>query len=133
MNSLKQCLENIFKRYPEIGAVYLFGSRAEGHASVGSDIDLAIVPTRPGLRQRKLDLLEALTRAGMENVDLVIVDDSDTVLRYEAIRPNQLVYARPDFDHGSYYSRALREYFDFLPILEIQRKAYKKRLQHGQT
>jgi len=50
------------------------------------------------------------------------------VLRYEVIRPNCLIYARADFDHGGYYSRALRGYLDFLPYLEIQRKAFKQRL-----
>lgn len=30
-------------------------------------------------------------------------------------------------------SRAIREYFDLLPILEVQRKAYRERLRHGQT
>ncbi len=41
---------------------------------------------------------------------VVILDVEDVVLRYEAIRPNCLVYAKDGFDRGDYYSRRLREY-----------------------
>ncbi|MEO6150132.1 MAG: nucleotidyltransferase domain-containing protein [Mucilaginibacter sp.] len=34
---------NIFRRYPEINLVHLFGSRAIGNYKNGSDIDLAIM------------------------------------------------------------------------------------------
>jgi hypothetical protein len=60
-------------------------------------------------------------------VDLAILDGADVVLRFEAVRPNRLVYARKGFDHGA-YSRAVREYFDLLPILAIQGEALKRRL-----
>lgn len=33
----------IFSRYPEIGRVLIFGSRAKGNYHAGSDIDLAIM------------------------------------------------------------------------------------------
>ena len=41
---------------------------------------------------------------------------------------NQVVYQRPDFDRGSTYSLVVRQYLDFLPFLEVQRKALKERL-----
>jgi predicted nucleotidyltransferase len=36
-------IERIFKKYPEITQVHLFGSRAKGTFKRGSDIDLAII------------------------------------------------------------------------------------------
>jgi predicted nucleotidyltransferase len=36
-------LHTIFKKYPEITLVYLFGSRAKGNFEPGSDIDLAVM------------------------------------------------------------------------------------------
>ena len=74
-----------------------------------------------------------MTEVGLDNLDLVILDTEDPVLRYEAIRLNCIVYAREEFDRGSYYSRGMREYFDIEPILAVQREAYKKRLESGQT
>lgn len=123
----------VLQAFPEVQAAYLFGSVAQGRARKDSDIDLALVPRSPGLEDRRLDILAAFAAAGLDNVDLVILRNHDLVLRYEAIRPNVLVYARPDFVHGDYYSRTIREYLDFLPILEEQRKAYKKRLLNDKT
>jgi len=96
-------------------------------------VDVALVPATAGLRKRKLDLLAALAGVGLDDIDLAILDGKDVVLRFEAVSPNKLIYATEYFDRGSYYSRSIREYFDFLPVLEVQRRAYKERLQHGQT
>ena len=38
-------LQAVFRRYPQIWAVYLSGSQAEGRAGQGSDVDLGIVLT----------------------------------------------------------------------------------------
>jgi predicted nucleotidyltransferase len=133
LNHLKSKLPLILSNFPEIEAAFLFGSIAEGRARKDSDIDLALVPCGDGLPKLKLEIVTALAKAGIDNVDLVILDVEDVVLRYEAIRPNCLVYAKDSFDRGEYYSRRLREYLDFQPILTIQRKAYKRRLERGQA
>lgn len=126
-DALKGTLTKVLQGFPEIEAVFLFGSAASGTAKAGSDLDLAVVPSRP-LGARRLDLLAALAEAGLDAVDLVSLETEDVVLRFEAVRPNRLVYARASFDRGGYYSRALREYLDFLPFLEVQREAFKRRL-----
>ena len=36
-------IREIFKKYPDIEAVYIFGSRAKGSFKEGSDIDLAVI------------------------------------------------------------------------------------------
>jgi predicted nucleotidyltransferase len=124
-------LARVFTGFPEVEAVYLFGSWAKGSADRESDLDLALVTSQP-LGSKKLDILTALTAEGIDNVDLATLDTDDVVLRFEAVSPNRLVYARAGFDHGSYYSRVIREYFDFLPYLERQRAAMKRRLTGGQ-
>lgn len=128
----RETLRGLFVRYPDVQAVYLFGSVATGKAKRDSDLDLALVPRRGGSRISRLDVLADLARNGFDDVDVVILDTDDVVLKHQAVRLNQLVYAAPDFDHGSYYSRVVRQYLDFLPILETQRAAYKARLLHGQ-
>ena len=133
LKQLKNTLHKVLRSFPEVEAAFVFGSVAEGRAREGSDIDLALVPADNLLKERKLELLAAMTEAGLDNLDLVILDIEDPVLRYEAIRQNCLVYAREGFDRGGYYSRGMREYFDIEPILAVQREAYKKRLERGQT
>ena len=129
---LKRRLASVLREFAEIDAAFLFGSVAEGRSREHSDIDIALVPNDPGLRARRLDILTALAKQGFDNIDLVVLDTDDVVLNYEAVRPNCLVYARKGFSRGLYYSRRVREYFDFLPVLNTQREAYKRRLQRGQ-
>ena len=131
VNALKNTIAVVLDRFPEIQAAYLFGSVAEGRATAGSDLDLALVPKGASAHDARLDILAALSDAGLDKVDLVFLDVDDVVLRFEAVRPNVLIFARGDFDHGAYFSRILREYFDFEPILAVQREAYKRRLLHG--
>lgn len=132
-NDIAARLQPVFEGYSDIEAVYLFGSHAEGRAREDSDIDLALVGRRDRLEAQKIDLLADLTRAGLDRIDLVLLDGADPALRFEAVRPNRLIYARPEFVHGSYYSLALREYFDFEPYLHVQRQALKRRLSGGQA
>jgi len=124
-------LEKVFKKYPEIEAVYLFGSAAAGKLHRESDIDLAIYPDTPGLRRKKLIILTELARLGFCNVDLVFMDENDIVLQYEVVRQNIVVYRAKGFDRGATYSKIVRQYLDFYPYLTEQRNAYKKRILGG--
>lgn len=125
-------LRTVFAGYPEIQAVYLFGSAVTGRLRPESDLDLAIVARTPGLRARKLDLLTDLARQGFCDVDLVFLDEADIVTQYEAVRHNRLIYEVEDFDRGVLYARVVGRYLDFLPYLEVQRAAYKERILRGQ-
>jgi len=129
--SLPAKLEQVFSRYPDIAAVYLFGSTAVGRQQAHSDLDLAIVPRSGTLRRQKLDILAHLARAGFDNVDLLILDTSDIVLNYEAVRYNRVVYRANDFEPATFYSNVVRKYLDFLPFLKVQRRAYKERILNG--
>ncbi len=121
-------LPGIFKKYPGILAVYLFGSAASGNVHAESDLDLAIVPKHSNLHLQKLDILTDLAREGFCNVDLVFLDTNDIVLKFESIRQNRLIYHAEGFDAGDFYSLILRQYFDFQPYLKIQREACKRRM-----
>jgi hypothetical protein len=129
--ALRTRLTAVLDGFPEVEAAFLFGSVAEGRAGLDSDLDLGLVPAQGDLRARRLDILTALAAAGFDRVDLLLLDDGAVVPRFEAVRLNQLVYARAGFDLGTYYSRALREYLDFLPYLARQRAALKARLTGG--
>lgn len=126
-----EALTQVFRKYPEVRAVYLFGSAAEGRTHPESDIDLAVVPASPAARARRLEILTDLAREGFCNVDLVFLDTDDIVLKYEAVRLNQVVYQTEDFDPGEMYSRIVRQYLDFLPYLRVQREAYKRSIRNG--
>jgi predicted nucleotidyltransferase len=117
-------LHDVFARYPEVAGAWLFGSHARGTARSDSDVDLAVDPANPEARARKLDLLADLVGAGFDDVDLVVLDREDPVLRWEAIGANRLVYAAPGYDAAAAFARALRQYDDTAPLRATQRDAY---------
>lgn len=128
-----QILSQVFREYPDVQAVYLFGSAASGRIHHGSDLDLALYSRKSSIREQRLDILTDLARCGFCNVDLVFLDTEDIVLKYEAIRQNRLVYQTEDFDRGAMYSLVVRQYLDFYPYLKVQREAYKRRILFDQT
>jgi predicted nucleotidyltransferase len=125
---MRKTLHTIFADEPSVQAVYLFGSHASGRARSGSDVDLGVVMQNDASMPDKLDLLAALAARGMDHVDLIFLHRVDPVVRYEAVRPNVLVYRAKTFDRGSYYSRVVRQYLDVQPLLHRQRRAYKQHL-----
>lgn len=124
-----RALGDVFRAYPAIQAVYLFGSIGAGKAHCTSDLDLAIVCRGRTLRGKKLALLTDLACCGFCDVDLVFLDTEDIVLKYEAVRQNRVIYSTPDFNRGSMYSKVVREYLDFAPYLKVQREVYKRRIE----
>jgi hypothetical protein len=124
-------LKKIFSQFPEIDAVYLFGSAATGTIHQESDLDLAVISGKNSLRNLKLEILTALAAEGYCNVDLVFPSNEDIVLLFEIVSKNNLIYKSKEFSAGTFFSRILRQYFDFYPYLTVQRKAYKKRILHG--
>jgi hypothetical protein len=128
-----QLLFEVFRKYPDVQAVYLFGSAASGRLHHGSDLDLALYSKNSSIRKRRLEILTDLARYGFCNVDLVFLDTDDIVLKFEAIRQNRLVYQTQDFYRGAMYSRIVRQYLDFYPYLKVQREACKRRILFGQT
>ncbi|MBX3707643.1 MAG: nucleotidyltransferase domain-containing protein [Pseudomonadales bacterium] len=132
-DSLRCSLQRVLARYPFIEAVYLFGSHASGRAGPGSDVDLGLVGSKADFETHKLNILADLVVEGIDRVDLVSLEGADPIMRFEAVHPNCLMFARPEFDHGQYFSRALREYFDLEPYLRTQREAYRRRVLDGQA
>ena len=127
-----EVIPEVFAKYPSVRAVYLFGSYAGGHPRFDSDVDLAIVPCDATAREQHLEIMADLIRKVYDRIDLVFLDTKDVVLRFEAVRLNRLVYKVSNFDSGVYTSRIAREYWDFLPYLAVQRRAFKQRiLGHG--
>ncbi len=125
-------LQDIFEQFPDVLAVYAFGSYVTGKTHPESDLDMAIVPRSSSARKQRLDMLTALARQGFCHVDLVFLDTPDIVIKFEAVRHNRVVYQTDDFEPGVFYSKILRQYFDFLPYLHVQREAYKRRILNGE-
>ncbi len=118
-------------QYPEIEAVYLFGSQAAGTARTDSDYDFAVVLKHGSKVDIKFELLTILTEAGFDEISVVVLDDSDPYLNFQAVKHNKLLFKKPDFNQHEYYSLTVRKYLDIEPYLARQRKELKARMLNG--
>lgn len=126
-------LPEVFRQFPGVEVVFVFGSVAEGRRRPGSDLDLGIEGDPDRLEEVRLEMLTELVRRGFSRVDLVFLRQAPPVLAHEAVKHNRVVYARDDADIGSVFSRIVRKYLDIRPYLRVQAQAYKERTIHGQA
>ncbi len=115
-------------------ALYLFGSAARGETSKLSDIDVAVLlpedvkdyfDTR---LQMTLDLMSLLSA---DKIDLVILNQAPPLLKYQVVTGGKVLHSRDDKARQRFENRAILEYLDFKPILELRFEYLKSRLEEG--
>lgn len=107
-----------FEGNPEVTAVLLYGSAAEG--SPGRDLDFAVYVDRsrvPGSGDVDLALALAgeFSQAVARPVDVVVINDAPLALRYAASR-GLVVLVRDAEAVARFKERTWDEYFDFRPV-----------------
>ena len=91
-------------------AVYLFGSAAAGRLRPGSDIDLAILPTRFISPMAVLDAGFQLADTFRRDVDLIDLERSNAVLRKEVLANGRLLYETDPVRRNEFEMYALSDY-----------------------
>lgn len=134
---LLKSLRSLGRIYPEIDAVYLFGSRATGKSGPLSDIDIGVLLNTDHVRPKdlfrtRLNLItQAMETCGRSNVDLVLLNEAGPLLAYEVVHDGKLAYERNRQRRVSYEADTLRRYFDFQPFFHTIRQYLKKHLREG--
>jgi uncharacterized protein len=122
---MKPFNRRVFKKLG-ILAIYLFGSRAEGTAMDGSDIDVGIVFKKPMMPEdtrllyhRIYSELSKIFRPSFtKDLDLVFLQKASLPLQYNAIISGSVLYEDDPVERADYEEAVAREYMDFKPILE---------------
>lgn len=120
--------------YPEIAAVYLFGSFARGNPRRGSDVDIAVftkdIPsTRRRSRTRAEFAAAASKTLGTDKVDVVILNQAPVVLRHEVFRDGKVLFVRDRGALSRFRVRSSREYLDTIPLRRTFEKAYFRKIR----
>lgn len=126
-----------YAREHQVSALYLFGSAAQGALTPLSDLDVAVflpesVPPEEYFDRRlqmTLDLMELLRD---NEIDLVILNHAPLLLKYKVVTTGKLLYSRNERTLKHFELRALTEYLDFKPVLDMQFEYLKRRLKEGQ-
>ena len=123
MKNLKKMknLSKIFKLYPEIKLVYLFGSRANGKIGPLSDYDFGIYLDEKDPKKRfdlRLELLGKITtKLKTDDLDLCVINDIDSPeLKYNIIKDGILIFEKEPFK-VLVEPKILNDYFDFYALL----------------
>jgi predicted nucleotidyltransferase len=128
-DTFEQRLGSVFLDYPEIAAVYLFGSVARGTDVDGSDLDLGLLfgPDAPVDESHRLlgDLAAQLeSAAGGRPIDLVVLNAQGPVFCHEVILEGRLIYESDRERRIDFESDTIIHALDFRPTLEIATQGY---------
>ncbi len=101
---------------PTVIAAWAFGSAQAGVLRPGGDIDIGILVEAPLTLVAQLDLLMRLQAAlHVEDIDLVILNNANPILRFEAIS-GRLLFCRDAQCRAEFASLTAREYEDEMAL-----------------
>lgn len=122
---MQSLVHSLRERFPDLDAIYLFGSAATGQATPQSDLDIAL------LAPEALDPLQ-LFDAGLEaarlldrEVDLVDLREASTVLAKEIVGYGRVLYSRDPAQLLDFEARVFSEYGHFRERTEFIRDAVR--------
>ena len=116
-------LGEIFKAYPFIKLVLLFGSMANNRAKFDSDLDLAVYAERALTQDEKVHLIEALAQSFMRPIDLIDLHEVGEPLLGQIIANGRRILGS-DTCYGHLISKHVYAESDFMPY---QRRILKER------
>jgi uncharacterized protein len=130
-NILKKINTEVFASNTCIAAAFLFGSHASDTANSQSDVDIALITDKDLSPEEefklKLEIQAKLVTIGIDNADLVILNNATPVLRHAASYRNKVLFCRPDFDIPSFIVATRKVYEDMLYYYQPHIQAQKER------
>ncbi|MCA9972126.1 MAG: nucleotidyltransferase domain-containing protein [Anaerolineales bacterium] len=124
-------LDSVWQAAPAITAVWAFGSAQDGIVRPGGDIDVGVLLNTPLDFDAQLNLLGALqTALQFADVDLVILNVANVMLRFEAVSGRRL-FCRDDAEMARFVSLTAREYEDEMAMWQHALRNYTPIHQKG--
>lgn len=130
-------LKAIFRDYPYIAAVYIFGSHATGKAGPMSDVDIAVLLTQNAPKGRelihKMDYLAYRIEAlQAREVDLIELNNQGLIFQHNVLRTGKLIYDADPAFRIEFTVKVISNYCDFEPTIRFMNnyyfEGYKRRL-----
>jgi len=111
---------------PEIIALYLYGSQAQGRASALSDVDVAIMARGDLSRSQLWRLDDRCSARWPEKVDIRVLNLGPLPFRYEVTAQGRRLWAVDPGEVADLESLIWRQYWDLHPRLEREWKSHVK-------
>ena len=127
-NETRKAIEQRLAAEPAIVAAWLFGSTARGTERPESDVDIAILTSRPAdhtMADLWLDLQADLSQLAGRELDLVVVDDAPADLTHRVMRDGVILIDRDRAARIRFEVAARNRFFDMTPIWDEYRRAQR--------
>ena len=125
VDEIRGILKEYFQKHPEIEVAYIFGSIVQGRTSVFSDIDIAIILDNQQVNEKsyrygyKAEILTDLIKVlKTNNVDLVILNEANSLLRHRVLYFGNLVYSRNEKKRIQFQIDTINKYNDFRQLMK---------------
>lgn len=121
IEEMRDRLQGLRERVPDLELVVLFGSTATGRRAAGSDVDVAVLCAGPA----DLDVLHGVLAPalGTDRLDLVDLRRVGPLLAMEVARSGRLLYESRRGAFRQFQSLASRRYCDTEKLRRAQRRA----------
>ena len=107
-----EALRPVWESAAGVVAAWAFGSAQDGQLRPGGDLDIGVLLAQPPTFDQQLDLLGRLQDAlGLDEVDLVVLNEAHPILRFEAVSGRRL-FTRDLLALAEFVSLTAREYED---------------------
>jgi len=115
----------------QVAAAWLVGSRAQGRERPDSDTDLAILlePSDSWSYREEAGLSLALEEGGVDRPDLRLLNHAALSFQAEAVLRGRRVFCRDAATCVAYEVYVTTRYLDFEPILRLQYRIQRRRIQ----
>jgi len=134
IDKIKEILKQYFKKHPEIEVAYIFGSVAQGKENPLSDIDIAIIINPQQINEKmyrygyKAEVLSDLIKLlKTNNVDLVILNEADILLRHRVLYFGKLIYSKNEKKRIEFQVDTINKYNDFKQLIKLRSTTRYKR------
>ncbi len=131
IREVKECLDkklDILLESFNIKLIYIFGSFAKGTNREDSDLDIAILLEDNYSPLIKLQILDELVGIfNIENIDLVILNDVNEVLKFQVIKYGKVLYMNDLTTKILFEAQTMSQYMDMEHFRNIQNEYSRKK------
>ena len=121
--------------HEEIIAVYLFGSFVKGARFEESDIDIGLLVDSERMSpadyfDSRVEIIDLFAPVfGTEALDIVILNEASTLLKFEIIKNGKLIFCRNDSLRSAAEVRMTEEYYDTQYYRDISNSYLKEKIK----
>lgn len=127
-------LNLIFEKY-NLVAVYLFGSRVDGTATLESDYDFGLLfRENPSFEEAVIletNIASAASKVLNVDADTMVLNSASIEQKFLIIKRGIVVYSSNDYLRTDFEDVTIRDYLDFKPFLDTFRKEVRETIKGG--